>query len=231
MRSRVPSGSSIRSSTAAFTSASRGPSAWSSNTICATSRNDYLRHGRSALLDAWWQLNCELVLDCPPVVRIEPRIASDRFFVFLERTWMAQHVPVAIALYALGGWGFVYWGLCARVASCVFGHWLIGHLAHNHGGVVREVRGAAVQGRNVRFVSLLTMGECWHNNHHAFPGSAKLGLAAGEWDPGWWVLSGLKRLGLVWEIRLPADLPHRPELRETARGRAALSRAGAPAYE
>ena len=43
--------------------------------------------------------------------------------------------------------------------------------------MVREIRGAAVQGRNVRFVSLLTMGECWHNNHHAFPGSARLGLA------------------------------------------------------
>jgi fatty-acid desaturase len=71
---------------------------------------------------------------------------------------------------------------------------------------------AAVQGRNVRMASLLTMGECWHNNHHAFPGSARLGLAPGEWDPGWWVLSGLKRLGLVWGIRLPADLPVRPEV-------------------
>jgi stearoyl-CoA desaturase (delta-9 desaturase) len=94
----------------------------------------------------------------------------------------------------------------------VFGHWLIGYLAHNHGGLVREVRGAAVQGRNIHFTSLLTMGECWHNNHHAFPGSARLGLAPGEWDPGWWVLRGLERCGLVWGIRLPKDLPHRPEL-------------------
>jgi len=34
----------------------------------------------------------------------------------------------------------------------------------------------------------------------------------GEWDPGWWVLLGLRRLGLVWAIRLPTDLPNRPEL-------------------
>jgi fatty-acid desaturase len=67
------------------------------------------------------------------------------------------------------------WGVCARVTAGVFGHWMIGYLAHNHGGLVREVRGAAVQGRDVRFVSLLTMGESWHSNHHAFPGSAKLG--------------------------------------------------------
>jgi stearoyl-CoA desaturase (delta-9 desaturase) len=69
-----------------------------------------------------------------------------------------------------------------------------------------------VQGRNIRWTSLLTMGECWHNNHHAFPGSARLGLAPGEWDPGWWVLTGLEKLGFVWSPRLPQDLPSRPEL-------------------
>jgi len=174
--------------------------------------HDYLRHGRSPLRDAWWQLNCELVLDRPPAIRIEPRIAADRFYVFLERTWMAHHLLLALPLYALGGWAFVCWGVCARVATCVFGHWIIGYFAHNHGEVVREVRGAAVQGHNVRFVSLLTMGECWHNNHHAYPGSARLGLQEGEWDPGWWVLSGLRSVGLVWDIRLPVDLPPRAEL-------------------
>jgi fatty-acid desaturase len=175
-------------------------------------RHDYLRHGCAPWRDAWWQLNCDLVLDNPPIVHVEPRIALDRFYCFLERTWMAQQLPWALLFFAWGGWGYVFWGVCARVTAGVFGHWMIGHLAHNHGGLVREVRGAAVQGRNVRFVSLLTMGESWHNNHHAFPGSAKLGLASGEWDPGWWTLLALKRAGLVWDIRLPADLPQRPEL-------------------
>ena len=174
--------------------------------------HDYLRHGRSPWRDAWWQLNCNLILNRPPQVSIEPRIANDRFYRLLERTWMAQHLPWALLFFAWGGWGYVFWGVCARVTAGVFGHWLIGYLAHNHGRLVREVRGAAVQGRNVRFTSLLTMGECWHNNHHAFPDSAKLGLASGEWDPGWWVLWGLERVGLVWGIRLPADLPPRPEL-------------------
>jgi fatty-acid desaturase len=69
-----------------------------------------------------------------------------------------------------------------------------------------------VQGHNVRFTSLLTMGESWHNNHHAYPGSARLGLHDGEWDPGWWVLLGLKKIGWASELRLPQDLPPRPEL-------------------
>jgi stearoyl-CoA desaturase (delta-9 desaturase) len=174
--------------------------------------HDYLRHGRSPWVDAWWQLNCQLILLRPPEIRIEPRIGEDCFYRILEKTWMAQQLPFALLCHAAGGWGFVWWGVCARVTAGVFGHWMIGYFAHNHGEMRREVRGAAVQGRNVRFTSLLTMGECWHNNHHAFPGSARLGLAPGERDPGWWVLLGLHRLGLVWAIRLPSDLPNRPEL-------------------
>ncbi|HJU39591.1 MAG TPA: acyl-CoA desaturase, partial [Tahibacter sp.] len=162
--------------------------------------HDYLRNGRRWFVDAWWQLNCDLVLDAEPAVAIEPRIANDRFYRFLERTWMAQQLPWALAFYAWGGWGFVFWGVCARVTAGVFGHWLIGYFAHNHGPMQRVVAGAAVQGHNVRFTSLITMGECWHNNHHAYPGSARLGLAAGEWDPGWWCLVALRRVGLVWNL-------------------------------
>ena len=174
--------------------------------------HDYLRHGRPFWQDAWWQLNCSLRLREPPVVTLESRIADDRFYRFLERTWMAQQLPPALLLFAIGGWGFVFWGVCARVTAGVLGHWIVGYLAHNHGEMSRVVRGAAVQGRNVRFASLLTMGECWHNNHHAFPGSARLGLLRGEWDPGWWALLALRRLGLVWSLRLSEDLEPRTEV-------------------
>jgi stearoyl-CoA desaturase (delta-9 desaturase) len=175
--------------------------------------HDFLRHGKSFWLDAWWQLACELRLRHEPRLVIEPRIANARFHRFLERTWMLQHLPWAVLFWSWGGWGFVFWGVCGRVATGVFGHWIIGYFAHNHGEMHHVVDGAAVQGHNVRWTSLLTMGESWHNNHHAFPGSARLGLRADEWDPGWWVLCGLRRIGLVWSIRLPADLAPRPELR------------------
>jgi stearoyl-CoA desaturase (delta-9 desaturase) len=174
--------------------------------------HDFLRHGRAPLTDAWWQLNCALELEQEPEIRLEPGIAGNPVLHLLERTWMLQQLPVALVLLAIGGWGFVFWGVCARISTAVFGHWIIGYLAHNHGELRREVRGAAVQGRNVRWTSLLTMGECWHNNHHAYPGSARLGLAPGEWDPGWWVLSALEKIGLVWSLRLPEQLPARPEL-------------------
>ncbi len=179
----------------------------------------YLRHGSGFWRDGWWQIHCELVLDHPPVVRLEPRLENDRFYQFLEASWMLQQLPPALVLFAIGGWGFVFWGVCARITAGIFGHWLIGYFAHNHGPMHIEVDGAAVQGHNIRFTSLLTMGECWHNNHHAYPGSARLGLHAGEWDPGWWMLVVLQRLGLVWNVRLPDDLPARAELKrlDTAR--------------
>ncbi len=174
--------------------------------------HDFLRHGRPFWHDAWWQLACDLRLDSEPHLEIEPRIAQDRFYVFLERTWMAQHLPWALLFYYCGGWTFVFWGVCARVATGVFGHWIIGWFAHNRGEKHLVVEGAAVQGHNVRWTSLLTMGECWHNNHHAYPGSARLGLRAGEWDPGWWALCALRRAGLAWNLRLPEHLAPRPEL-------------------
>ncbi|MCB1228389.1 MAG: hypothetical protein KDK99_21460, partial [Verrucomicrobiales bacterium] len=55
------------------------------------------------------------------------------------------------------------------------------------------------------------MGECWHNNHHAFPESARLGLEREQADPGWWALSLLKHWGLAWSLTEPIDLPPRPE--------------------
>jgi fatty-acid desaturase len=176
--------------------------------------HDYLRHGRSFWKDGWWQLNCSLHLRRPPDIHIEPRLANDPFLVFMQKTWMAQQVPWAVLFYAWGGWAFVFWGVCARITAGVAGHWLIGYFAHNHGGMNYEVHGAAVQGRNVRLTSLITMGECWHNNHHAFPGSARLGLREGEWDPGWWMLMAFQHMGLAWRFRLPADLEYRPELAE-----------------
>lgn len=179
--------------------------------------HDFLGHRKGRVVDGWWQLHCELRLSDPPCIVIEPSIANDPVYHFLQRTWMLQQLPWALLLFWLGGWGFVCWGVCARVATGVNGHWLVGWFAHNRGEMHHEVRGACVQGHNVRLMSLLSMGECWHNNHHAFPGSARIGLHREEWDPGWWVLLAMQRLRLAWALQLPQDLPHRSELAAAAR--------------
>ncbi len=177
-----------------------------------TSCHDFLSHQRGILSDFWWQLHCDLHLEKAPSYRYPSELASSGFYRFIERTSMLQQLPLALLLFAFGGWGWVAWGVCARVTVSVFGHWFIGHLAHNTGHRDWHVEGAAAQGFNVRCCGLITFGECWHNNHHAFPGSAKLGLYPGQFDPGWLVLKLFETLGLVKGIREPKDLALRPEL-------------------
>jgi len=53
------------------------------------------------------------------------------------------------------------------------------------------------------------MGEAWHNNHHAFPSSARHGLYPGQIDLGYAFIRGLGRLSLAWNIKTPATLPPR----------------------
>ena len=175
--------------------------------------HDYFAHGQNWYRDAWWQLFCSIELERPPEIELEANIAGDRIYQWMERTWMLQQLPWALLFYAVGGWAWVFWGICSRVSVSIIGHWLIGYFAHNSGHRDWHVDGAAVQGYNVPFVALLTMGESWHNNHHAYPGSAKLGLKPGQLDPGWWVLKGLERAGFVNNLVTPNALADRPELR------------------
>lgn len=179
--------------------------------------HDYFSHKSGFWRDAWWQLHCTLTLDRPPSFQLEPRLAHDKVYAWMERTWMWQQLPWAVLFFMIGGLPWVVWGICARVAVCVIGHWLVGHYAHRDGDQSFVVEGASVQGYNVRVAGLISMGESWHNNHHAFPGSARLGLHEGEIDLGWWLILGLERLGLVWGIVTPETMPHRAALRPVAR--------------
>ncbi len=179
--------------------------------------HDYYCHRRGFWHDAWWQMHCELVLDQSPAFVPEPRLAGSRFYAFIERHWMAQQLPWAILFYALGGWSWVVWGICVRVTVSVTGHWLVGHYAHREGGQSWIVEGAAAQGYNVTLAGLISMGESWHNNHHAFPGSARLGLFEGEVDLGWWLILAFEQLGLASEIVTPEIMPQRAELRALPR--------------
>lgn len=172
----------------------------------------FLGHQTHFWHDAWWQLFCDLKLANPQDITIEHDIENDPVYQWMEKYWMWQQLPVALLLFCLGGFPYLIWGVAARVSVSVLGHWLIGHFAHNRGHQDWLVNGASIQGHNIKFTSILTMGECWHNNHHAFPGSAKLGLERGQWDPGWWVLLMLQKVGLVWDIVTAENLPRRPEL-------------------
>lgn len=172
--------------------------------------HDYFAHRAGIWKNAWWHLHCRFDFSEPPEYRLEHTIADDRYYKFMERTWMVQQVPLALILFALGGMPWVVWGICVRVSISLIGHWMIVYYAHQPRPSVIHIEGACVQGYNLPKLALVTFGECFHENHHAYPGSACMGFMPGQLDLSWWVICLLERVGLATDIRTPADLPAKP---------------------
>jgi stearoyl-CoA desaturase (delta-9 desaturase) len=99
---------------------------------------------------------------------------------------------------ALGGflWGGMFRMLLGQHALW----WGIVTLCHKSGYTTFASRD---QSRNNWFVAIIFFGDGWHNNHHAFPNSAKVGLQWWEIDMTWWCIQALRTIGLAWDIRIP----------------------------
>jgi fatty-acid desaturase len=174
--------------------------------------HDFFAHRRSLIVDALWQLNCRFEFDHPPLFDPGPEVAGDPWYAWMERTWMLQQIPLGCLLFALGGMPWVVWGIFVRIFVSNAAHWTVTYLTHNPGPGNWLVPSAGVQASNLTGCGLITMGECWHNNHHAFPESARIGLDRGQTDPGWWVVSMLRRAGLVSRVGLPRDVENRQDI-------------------
>jgi len=170
----------------------------------------FLRHDKPLLVDGFYYLHFRLKLKHPPGFDPGPGIGDDPFYLFFNRTWMLQQIPIALVLYWLGGWPWIVWGVCVRVAACTTMHWFISYYAHTRGPQDWIVDGAVIQAHNVPLMAIPTMGESWHSNHHAFPSSARHGLYPGQIDLGWRFVQLLEALGLAWNVKVPAKLPPRP---------------------
>ncbi|MGC1309137.1 MAG: fatty acid desaturase [Phormidesmis sp.] len=129
-----------------------------------------------------------------------PDLARDPYYAFLDKYFLALQVPVALLLYAIGGWSFVIYGVFVRAVVLWHCTWLINSANHMSG--YRHFD-SDDNSRNLWWVALLTYGEGWHNNHHAFPKMAKAGLTKWEIDPTWWIIKGLKQVGLATKVVMP----------------------------
>ena len=153
----------------------------------------YLAHRSSILRDGYWQLHCELQLAHPPHAG-DGAARARRPLLPVHRA----HLDGAAA--ALGGpvlraRRHAVAGLGHRRAGCrLRDRALAGRLLRPQPRpALLAHRGRGRAGLQCALLRAITMGEAWHNNHHAFPGSARLGLDAGEIDPGWWVLWRCRR--------------------------------------
>lgn len=174
--------------------------------------HDFFAHRRALLPDLAWNLFCRFEFTHPPRFVIEPAIADDGFYRFLDRTWRWHQIVLAVPLYLAGGMPFLVWGIYVRVALSVAGHWTITYFCHNPGPGKWRVNGAAVQASNMPGLGWITFGECWHNNHHAFPESARIGLEDGQPDPAWMVIRFFEKRGWAHNIGRPRAEDMRSDL-------------------
>ena len=164
----------------------------------------------SARRGFWWSHILWLFYDRPSVfdrkelVKYVPDLARDRYYQWLDRYFLLLQVPLGLLLYALGGWSFVIYGLAVRLVLVWHATWLINSATHKWGYRRFDV---SDNSRNLWWAALLTYGEGWHNNHHAYPNVAKAGLTWWEVDPTWWVIRGLQMMGIAKRVIMPPDLP------------------------
>jgi stearoyl-CoA desaturase (delta-9 desaturase) len=132
-----------------------------------------------------------------PVVR---RIDS------LYMLWVVLTLAIPFAVgYAVdptwkGGLTGLVWGGLVRIFLFHHMTWSVNSVCHSFG---RRPYETTDESRNNWLVALPTFGEGWHNNHHAFPGSAIHGLGRRQVDVSWWTIRALERLGLAWDVKVP----------------------------
>lgn len=126
-----------------------------------------------------------------------PDFANDRFHQILDKYYYLSSVVVAIALFFIGGWSMILWGVFLKTVFGWHSTWLVNSATHVWGGRRFESRDDS---RNNPLIAAITFGEGWHNNHHAYPRSARHGLAWYEFDINWIQIRLLEMAGLAKNV-------------------------------
>lgn len=131
-----------------------------------------------------------------------PDLLKDKGQVLIARFFYLPIIISAFLLFALGGWGMVFWGVFVRLVFGWHTTWFVNSLAHLFGKRPNQTNDDST---NNWFVAILTFGEGWHNNHHAFPTSARHGLKWYQFDMNWLTIQLFKQLGWAKQIRLAVE--------------------------
>jgi stearoyl-CoA desaturase (delta-9 desaturase) len=129
------------------------------------------------------------------------RVISDLFALWVAVSLL---IPTVLAGLITMSWtgallGFI-WGGLARIFLVHHVTWSINSVCHLWGS--RPFRSHDESRNNVIF-GVLALGEGWHNNHHAFPTSARHGLFWWQFDASYIIIRGLELVGLAWRVKVP----------------------------
>jgi stearoyl-CoA desaturase (delta-9 desaturase) len=140
------------------------------------------------------------------LIRYAPDLNAQPFYRALQYIQVPLQVVLALILFAMGGWTWVIWGIFVRLVISYHATWLVNSAAHANGYRTYPTSDLST---NCWWVALISWGEGWHNNHHAFPYSARHGLRWYEFDPIWWNVRILALVRLADHIRIPSATARR----------------------
>ena len=129
--------------------------------------------------------------------RYSPDLMKDPYLRFIDKYYYFSTIFLAIGLFAFGGWSILFWAVALRIVMSWHFTWLVNSATHLWGYRRFDIRDDS---RNNVLVAAVTFGEGWHNNHHAYPRSAKHGLTWKEFDINWMQLRVLETLGLIKNV-------------------------------
>ncbi len=133
--------------------------------------------------------------------RLAPDLTSDPFYRLLDHSSVQLQIALGLLLFFFGGLSWVVWGIFVRLVLTYHTTWLVNSASHMFGYRTYHTSDLS---RNNWWVALLTWGEGWHNNHHAFQFSARHGLRWFEVDVIWWMIRVLALVGLAVDIKVPS---------------------------
>jgi sn-1 stearoyl-lipid 9-desaturase len=170
------------------------------------------RHGFWWAHVFWWMPRNPSLGELPQYRRYVTDLAKDPVQCFLHRWHWALPLALAGVLYGLGeawdgvGLSWVVWGIFVRTAVLYHATWLVNSATHLWGYRNFPTRDHST---NLWWVALVSLGEGWHNNHHAFPRSARHGLRWWEVDATYCLLRLLALVGLARRIQVPSKAVRR----------------------
>jgi sn-1 stearoyl-lipid 9-desaturase len=157
----------------------------------------------------WWMLHVPAIHEPVVYQRYVPDLARDPVHRFLQRYHFLLTLGLGGALFGLGhlwggvGFSWVVWGMFVRTTVLYHATWLVNSATHLLGYRTYATRDRST---NLWWVALITLGEGWHNNHHAFPRSARHGIRWWELDVTFLFIRILGILRLARQIHVPGKI-------------------------
>lgn len=130
--------------------------------------------------------------------RYIPDLLKDKFLVSLSKYWYIPTIAAAVIFFLIGGFSMVLWGTFLTAVIGWHFTWFVNSVTHVWGSRRFATNDDST---NNGWVAAVSWGEGWHNNHHAYPTSARHGLTWREIDINWMQIKILEKLGLAWNIK------------------------------